>query len=367
MVGAGLRGGSAAHTAGIVHRDLKPENLFLLGGRPAVREDSRFRDLEVRPAHDRRAALTLEGSASGTPYYMSPEQIRGDKNIDAARRRLCAGRDSLRMPDGRQTVFCRNAAAPDGFDSRGSLCAALDAPPGATSRVRRGRRDRDGRGSPQALREHRRARERARSVARSWRAPPRCSHVARHPRGVGGNRSARNACRLPTQTHPRIGATSRAARTRHVRTTTRAHRVRGEHGGPDVGPSAHRGFIRPHAVGADEEGTCRRLGSALPSLCSCRARWHSGSSGRSGTPAESEPAAAAPSSAPPAPTQVSSGPRAEVVVGAPEPPASAHTLDRAPKPEKKRALGSSLRYGPDAPTELTCPRARALSEENPFR
>jgi eukaryotic-like serine/threonine-protein kinase len=77
-------GVQAAHAAGIVHRDLKPENLFLIerDGKPFVKildfGISKF-DASLTGA----GSTTKEGSALGTPYYMSPEQVNGDKDIDA--------------------------------------------------------------------------------------------------------------------------------------------------------------------------------------------------------------------------------------------------------------------------------------------
>ncbi len=72
---------SAAHAAGIVHRDLKPENLFLVGPEKFVK----ILDFGVSKfeAATGEQGLTLEGSPIGTPYYMSPEQVRGEKSIDA--------------------------------------------------------------------------------------------------------------------------------------------------------------------------------------------------------------------------------------------------------------------------------------------
>lgn len=80
-----LRGLSAVHDAGIVHRDLKPENIFLVKearGKlsPKLLDFGISRSLEpeMRPS----AVTTTEGMILGTPEYMSPEQARGDSNID---------------------------------------------------------------------------------------------------------------------------------------------------------------------------------------------------------------------------------------------------------------------------------------------
>jgi serine/threonine protein kinase len=84
LVGQACSGVAAAHAAGIVHRDLKPENLFVIesDGKPFVKildfGISKF-DKELTGTH----GDTKEGTALGTPYYMSPEQVSGDKELDA--------------------------------------------------------------------------------------------------------------------------------------------------------------------------------------------------------------------------------------------------------------------------------------------
>ncbi len=74
-----------AHRVGVVHRDLKPENLFLTrrrDGAPIVKVVD-FGISKLAPKKGRReAALTL-GNVIGTPFYMSPEQLRGDDTADA--------------------------------------------------------------------------------------------------------------------------------------------------------------------------------------------------------------------------------------------------------------------------------------------
>ncbi|NMC72217.1 MAG: serine/threonine protein kinase [Myxococcales bacterium] len=74
----------AAHRAGVVHRDLKPENIILVAGASGEEWvkliDFGLARLEREgPAAPRR---TIEGKVLGTPYYLSPEQARGDGDID---------------------------------------------------------------------------------------------------------------------------------------------------------------------------------------------------------------------------------------------------------------------------------------------
>jgi eukaryotic-like serine/threonine-protein kinase len=77
------RGVQCAHAAGIVHRDLKPQNLFT-----CRREDGtelvKVLDFGVAKlgTFDDANSATRTGSVLGTPAYMSPEQARGEKNID---------------------------------------------------------------------------------------------------------------------------------------------------------------------------------------------------------------------------------------------------------------------------------------------
>ena len=71
-----------AHGRGIVHRDLKPSNIFLsrVGSRRVVKVLD-FGISKVQALND--AKLTSTKMSFGTPLYMSPEQIRSTKLVDA--------------------------------------------------------------------------------------------------------------------------------------------------------------------------------------------------------------------------------------------------------------------------------------------
>ena len=71
---------AAAADAGIVHRDIKPENILLT--KKGVAKVADFGLARLADKAEGSVTLTQEGMTLGTPLYMSPEQVRGDK-LDA--------------------------------------------------------------------------------------------------------------------------------------------------------------------------------------------------------------------------------------------------------------------------------------------
>ncbi len=68
-----------AHRHGVIHRDIKPANILLQDGTALVSDFG----IALAVSNAGGARLTETGLSLGTPYYMSPEQATGDRQLDA--------------------------------------------------------------------------------------------------------------------------------------------------------------------------------------------------------------------------------------------------------------------------------------------
>jgi eukaryotic-like serine/threonine-protein kinase len=95
-----------AHAQNLIHRDVKPKNIMI-----NTKGVVKLADMGLaRATSDIEAAQSEEGKAYGTPYYISPEQIRGKIDIDGRADIYGLGATFYHMVTGRVPFMADNSA-----------------------------------------------------------------------------------------------------------------------------------------------------------------------------------------------------------------------------------------------------------------
>jgi len=73
---------AAAHRSNVIHRDLKPTNIFLHKDRHGIAVPKLLDFGVSKFLEDPNHVHTIAGTVLGSPLYMSPEQAKGESNLD---------------------------------------------------------------------------------------------------------------------------------------------------------------------------------------------------------------------------------------------------------------------------------------------
>ncbi|MGH7496097.1 MAG: protein kinase domain-containing protein [bacterium] len=120
-----------AHRAGVIHRDIKPGNVILtLEGAVKVADFGLAK-------YERSPALTQSSSVAGTPYYMSPEQVKNLANVDHRSDLYAIGMTLYEMltgrtpfPPGSAPIDIMNAILEEQFPSPSRIFTSVPKPLG---------------------------------------------------------------------------------------------------------------------------------------------------------------------------------------------------------------------------------------------
>ena len=83
VLGPIMRALATAHKKGVVHRDLKPDNIFLTYGESG-QVIPKLLDFGIAKVGTGQSSSTRTGTMVGTPHFMAPEQVRGERDVGPA-------------------------------------------------------------------------------------------------------------------------------------------------------------------------------------------------------------------------------------------------------------------------------------------
>jgi serine/threonine-protein kinase len=101
-----------AHAHGVVHRDLKPANIFLATVDGQTDELVKVLDFGISKVRSAAGQISQAADVLGTPYYMSPEQARGQTNaVDGRTDQFALGAIAYRMLTGTEPFHGDDSAS----------------------------------------------------------------------------------------------------------------------------------------------------------------------------------------------------------------------------------------------------------------
>jgi len=129
---------AAAHHVGIVHRDIKPDNIIVIPPQSSGEaERIKVVDFGIAKLRDMSDALNLTqaGTLLGTPYYMSPEQCRGESldarsdvySLGALLYEMLTGAPPFKSPTLAGVISKHLAEPPPPFPPQRNISPALEA------------------------------------------------------------------------------------------------------------------------------------------------------------------------------------------------------------------------------------------------
>ncbi len=83
VLGPIMRALATAHRKGVVHRDLKPDNIFLTYDESGQLVP-KLLDFGIAKVGSGDSSSTRTGTMVGTPHFMAPEQVRGERDVGPA-------------------------------------------------------------------------------------------------------------------------------------------------------------------------------------------------------------------------------------------------------------------------------------------